>query len=202
MKKVLLLSALIALGCGEKKTNETTSESKSEKPAAQVQERQAGTLKIAFYFQDSVASQFDYYRKQESIITAKQKEFQSEVDRMTRSYQEFLQRNDEKAQQGLLSQVQIQKIQQEAANRQQQIMDFQQTRGGQLENEALQKSDEIGRKIESYAKMFCEENQLDMMLVHGRGGQVAYANPSMDVTAAFIAYLNEHEAEIEKDMGK
>lgn len=201
MKKVLLLSALVAFGCGEKKSD-TASAKKESKAKTEVKERAAGTLKLAFYYQDSVATQFDYYRKQESIITAKQKEFQAEVDRMTRNYQEFLQRNDQKAQQGLLSQVQIQKIQEEAAKRQQQIMEFQQSRGGQLENEALQKSDEIGRKIDNYARMFCEENGLDIMLVHGRGGQVAYAHPSMDMTADFVAFLNEHEDEIQKDMAE
>jgi Skp family chaperone for outer membrane proteins len=201
MKRLIIFTALFAVACGQNDTKTTKDELKASSIPS-VENKQAGELKIAYYFQDSLATNFDYYSKQESIITQKQKEFQGELERMNRTYQEFIQRNDQKAQQGLLSQIQIQKIQEEAQNRQQQMMDFQQTRGSKLEQEALSKSDEIGRKIESYARQFCEENSLDILLVHGRGGQLAYMNPTMDVTSAFVQYLNNHETEIEKDMKK
>ena len=40
------------------------------------------------------------------------------------------------------------------------------------------------------------------MLIHGDGGQFNYINPFMDVTKEFIAFLNENQASIEKDLKK
>jgi len=198
MKRLVVLVALAAVACGKEANKET----KKAKVPAQVEQKKVGELKIAFYDQDSLKLYFDYYREQDSLFQKKQLSFQNEVDRMSREYQEFLQRNDEKARQGLLSQIQIQKIQEEAANKERRIVEFQQTRGGQLERETVQKLEEIGNKIDVYSKQFCEENKLDILLIKAKGGQVAYMVPSMDLTEAFIAYLNEHEKEIQKDMAK
>jgi hypothetical protein len=36
--------------------------------------------------------------------------------------------------------------------------------------------------------------------MHGPGGQINFVNPSMDVTKEFVNFLNEKQAEIEKDL--
>jgi hypothetical protein len=36
--------------------------------------------------------------------------------------------------------------------------------------------------------------------MHGNGGQINYINPSMNVTKEFVAYLNQNQADIEKDL--
>ena len=41
-----------------------------------------------------------------------------------------------------------------------------------------------------------------MLIMHGAGGQFVYVTPKMDVTSEFIEYLNQHQDEIEADMGK
>lgn len=199
MNKFFALAAiaLITLGsCGDKKKDTPVSTTPN------IQEVKAGSLKIAFYNQDSLKEQFEFYKEQDQYVKNKQISLQKEVDRMTAEFKSFLERNDQRAKDGLLSEVQIQQIQQQAAQKEQNIVSFQQKRGAALEEETMKLLDEIGKKIETYSRQFAEENKIDILLTHAAGGQFAYITPKMEVTKEFIEYLNQHEAEIKKDMGK
>ncbi|MFT5581408.1 MAG: Skp family chaperone for outer membrane protein [Psychromonas sp.] len=199
MKNIIALAAVVVLiaSCGKKETK-----SGEGKVPMNVEQKQIGELKIAFYFQDSLKAKFGFYVEQDKQVQAKQIGFQKEVERMTKDYQGFLERNDERARQGLLSQIQIQQIQQEAAAREQKIMQYQQAQGGRIEQETMIKLDDIGKKIESYSRKYCEENGIDILMVQAKGGQFGFITPTMDVTSSFIQYLNEQEAAIKKDLGK
>ena len=56
------------------------------------------------------------------------------------------------------------------------------------------------KKIEAFGKEFSEKHGIDLLLMHGPGGQINFVNPSMDVTMEFVNFLNEKQAEIEKDL--
>jgi outer membrane protein len=197
MKKIIalaLVSTFVLIGCGEKKKEEKA------KTPVKVEGKKIGSLKIAFYNQDTLKVQFKYYKEQDEEMQKKQKAFQNEVERMTKEYQDFLGSYDKQAQQGLLSQIQIQGIQEKAAQKEQKIMRYQQDKGAQLEKETINKLEVIGKKLEAYSKKFSEEYNIDILLTHAAGGQLAYINPSMDVTVSFIEFLNQQEDEILKDM--
>jgi Skp family chaperone for outer membrane proteins len=197
MKKIfviVLVSAFALIGCGDKKKENSAS------TPVKVEERKVGSLKIAFYNQDTLKSQFKFYREQDEEMQKKQKAFQAEVERMTKEYQDFLSSYDSQARQGLLSQIQIQGIQEKAAAKEQKIMKYQQDRGSQLEKETIDKLEVIGNKLEAYSKQFSEANKIDILLTHAAGGQLAYISPAMDVTDAFIDFLNQNEDKIAKDL--
>lgn len=199
MKKYFLLvstTALLLGACGEKKDDKGA----ATPTPAKVEAREMGKLKIAFYEQDSLSAKFNYLQEEQAVLDKKQKAFQVRVDQMTGDYQEFLRRNDERNRQGLLSQMQLQEIQQQAMAKEQAIMQFQQDQGGKIEKEAFEKLQVLNNKVEAYAKMFSEENNIDILLIKGQGGQVSYIRNEMDVTQAFIDFLNSKEDEIKKDM--
>lgn len=79
-------------------------------------------------------------------------------------------------------------------------MQYQQNEGAKLEKESFDKSTAINKKIEAFGKEFSEKNGIDLLLMHGPGGQINFVNPSMDVTTEFVNFLNEKQAEIEKDL--
>ena len=60
--------------------------------------------------------------------------------------------------------------------------------------------EEINKKVETWGKKYCELHQIDLLLIQGQGGQINYINKNMDVTKAFINFLNENQKEIEKDL--
>ena len=79
-------------------------------------------------------------------------------------------------------------------------MQYQQTEGARLEQESLKKIEAITKKIEVLGKLYCEKNNIDILLIHGNGGQINFINNKMNVTSDFIRYLNENQATIEKDL--
>jgi outer membrane protein len=157
-------------------------------------------LVIAYYHQDSLKERFDYYKKEDQVITRKQKLFESEMKRRGKELEDYVRRNDEKARNGLLSQNEIMQIQQKAQIMEQELMQYQQTQAAKIEEESVKKLEAITNKIETLGKMYSEKNHIDILLIHGAGGQLNFINEKMNVTADFIRFLNENQASIEKDL--
>ena len=100
----------------------------------------------------------------------------------------------------MLSENDQMQIQQKAQQMEASLMQYQQEEGGKLEKETMEKLEVIGKKIEVFGKQFSEENGIDLLLIHGQGGQINYISSAMDVTKEFTAFLNEKQSEIEKDL--
>jgi Skp family chaperone for outer membrane proteins len=181
------------VSCGEKKKE-------TENAVPKVEAAKIGELKIAYYDSDSLKKHFDYYRIQDSLVTKQQLGFQKEVERRTKELQDYIVRKENEAKSGLLSQNEMLQAQQKAQQMEAELMNYQQTRGAQLENETVKKLEEISNKITVLGKQFSEENKIDILLIHGKGGQLNFINPAMDVTKEFIAYLNQRQDEIEKEI--
>ena len=197
MKKVVFFifcSAFLISSCNNKKEKINT--------VPKVESRNLDGLKIVYYSNDSIKLNFLYYKEQDAIVTKKQKAFQAELQRRKNELQQYIQRNTEKQMNGLLSENEVVQIQQKAQQMEQSVMQYQQVQGAKLEEETMANLEEISRKIEVLGKKYCELHKIDLMLIHGDGGQLNYINPSMDVTKEFIAFLNENQASIEKDLKK
>jgi len=158
------------------------------------------SLVIAYYHQDSLKERFDYYKKEDQVITRKQKLFEAEMKRRGKELEDYVRRNDEKARNGLLSQNEIMQIQQKAQSMEQELMQYQQTQAAKIEEESVKKLEAITKKIETLGKMYSEKNNIDILLIHGAGGQLNFINSTMNVTSDFIRFLNENQASIEKDL--
>ncbi len=158
------------------------------------------SLVIAYYHQDSLKEGFDYYKKEDQVITRKQKTFEAEMKRRGKELEDYVRRNDEKARNGLLSQNEIMQIQQKAQTMEQELMQYQQTQAAKIEEESVKKLEAITKKIETLGKMYSEKNNIDILLIHGAGGQLNFINEKMNVTSDFIRFLNENQANIEKDL--
>lgn len=184
---VIALAVLCACGGNEKKEENTTPNVPTVKNG----------LKIAFYFQDSLKTGFDFYREQDSITKVKQLKFQKELENRQLSLQRYVSENEKLMQSGQLSAMQIQSAQQEAQRREQALYQYQQTEGSKIENETVEILEILSKRIEAAGKDYCQKHKLDILLIHGAGGQLNFINPDMDVTKEFIAYLNQHQEEIE-----
>lgn len=191
---LLIIPASILVSCGSKETKPT----KDSTP--KVVQRDMKGLVIAYYSNDSIKEKFEYYKKEDALVTKKQKAFQAEIQRRTNEYQRYLERKDQEARSGLLSQNEITQAQQKAQQMESVIMQYQQTEGARLEEETVKRLEGINKKIEALGKKYCEKHKIDILLIHGDGGQLNYINPSMDVTTEFINFLNENQAQIEKEL--
>lgn len=148
-------------------------------------------LVVAFYDQDILKVQFEYYAEKDNYLKEKQKLFQEELDKMISDYQNYVQRNEKKANNGLLSQDQIQKISEEVLRKEEELTRFDENIGQKLVEEVEKDLDKIGKKIDKYSALFCEDKGIDILLIQAAGGQISYINPSLNVTTEFIKYMNE-----------
>ena len=190
---ILIVLSMSLFSCQEKPKDKKASIPKVEK-------RALDGLVIAYYVNDSIKTKFQYYKEQDALVTKKQKVFQAELQRRTKELENYVQRNDEKARSGLLSQNEIAQIQQKAQQMEQSLMQYQQVQGAKIEEETMTKLEAISKKIEVLGKQYCEKHNIDILLIHGEGGQLNYINSSMDITEEFIIFLNENQSKIEKDL--
>ncbi len=197
MKSLIVSASIIGISlftsCGDKPAPK-----KDTTPKVAV--RSLGGLKIAYYSNDSIKANFAYFVKEEGIIKKKQKAFESEVERRTKAYEAFITKKDAEARGGLLSQNEIAQVQQRAQEMQNQIMQYQQTEGAKIEELAMKSLETVNKKIEALGKKYCDKHQIDILLMHGAGGQINYINDRMDVTTEFVNFLNENQAQIEKEL--
>ncbi len=191
----LLVAGLLLQSCGNK---EDKADKADKNPT--VITRYDKSLVIAYYHQDSLKERFDYYKKEDQVITRKQKMFEAEMKRRGKELEDYVRRNDEKARNGLLSQNEIMQIQQKAQTMEQELMQYQQSQAAKIEEESVKKLEAITKKIETLGKMYCEKNNIDILLIHGAGGQLNFINEKMNVTSDFIRFLNDNQASIEKDL--
>lgn len=197
MKSLIVSASILGISlftsCGDKPAPK-----KDTTPKVAV--RSLGGLKIAYYSNDSIKANFAYFVKEEGIIKKKQKAFETEVERRTKAYEAFITKKDAEARGGLLSQNEIAQVQQRAQEMQNQIMQYQQTEGAKIEELAMKSLETVNKKIEALGKKYCEKHQIDILLMHGAGGQINYINDRMDVTTEFVNFLNENQAQIEKEL--
>ena len=78
----------------------------------------------------------------------------------------------------------------------------QQEAGARLEKETMDKLETIGNKIDKFSEKYCKLHNIDILMIHAKGGQFNYINPKMNVTKEFTAFLNQNQEQIEKEMGK
>ncbi len=189
--KFFVFVAAVALltSCGsDKKKDEVKPETPPTVPAVK-----PGELKIAFYYQDSLKSQFKVFKKEEDRINKKTKQFQ---DQMIARENQLRRMNDQlqaKVREGSLT------ADQEKAfyAKQEQFAKDQQRMAQQLDEEASKSLMALGKKVEAASKKYCEKYGLDVLLIQAPGGQIGFINPKMDVTKSFIDFLNAEEEKID-----
>ena len=157
-------------------------------------------LKIAYYANDSVKKYFDYFKREEAVAEKNQKRFENELKKRNKVYEEYIIKKDQEARSGLLSQNEIAMVQQKAQQMQNELMQYQQTEGQRIEEQTMKSLEAINKKVELWGKKYCEKHHIDLLLIQGQGGQINYINKEMDVTKAFINFLNENQSQIEKEL--
>ena len=182
------------------------SEAKKEKVVVNttpnIQAQKIGELKIAYYDQDSMKLNFEYYKEQDAIVTKKQLAFQAILEKKRAAGQAYYETYAKRAQNNELSQVEDEGYQRNLQAQEAEMMKYQEEEGAKLEKETLSKLESIGNKIEKFSKKYCEENGIDILLIYAKGGQINYITPKMNVTKEFTAYLNQNQERIKKEVGK
>ncbi len=193
-----LILGLTTFACSDKKEESKT---KEENPPV-VPTVDSKSLKIAFYYSDSLKEGFTYYKNEDARITKKGEAFQNEMISKQRLLEQKAQNYEKYMREGTMTGADMQSLENEIVRMREQLMNMQQTRGAQLEKETNEALNVLSKKIEVAGKKYCEKYGIDLLLIHGQGGQINFINDKMNVTQSFIDFLNHEQEIMDKDLGK
>jgi len=193
----LTVMSFVLISCGETKKEQIV---KNTVPNVQV--HKIGELKIAYYDQDSMKLNFEYYKREDAAVTKKQIVFQAKLEERRKEMETYYNNYMKRAQNNELSEVEAAEYQRNLQQQEAVNMQFQEVEGSKIERETMAKLEAIGNKIEQFSKKYCEENGIDILMIYAKGGQFNYINPSMNVTKEFTAYLNQNQETIAKETKK
>lgn len=177
--------------------NDTKTNIEDDKPVVKRElSDNAGGLNIRFYIQDSIATQFGFYREIDSLLKSKEKAYHSELEKKVRAYQAYEANIQKRMENNEITGFQLEDIQREAMQKQQTIQQFEQQRGEELQRESMQYQLALMNKVAQAGEEFSNENGIDLLLFYQKGGQITYVNEGLDVTDEFISYLNKREGEL------
>ena len=196
MNKILFFAAAVLLfSCGDSKEKQKV----IEKQVNLVSQDSTDFI-IAFYYNDSVEKGFEYYKKIEANLNSRQVSYQNQVQSKTQKYQNYVSKKQKDIQAGLLSENEMIKVKQKAAEMEQEILQYQQREGARLEEDMLKNMQTINNKLEAFGKLFSENHGIDILMGYSTGQQINYINPQMDVTSAFIDFLNAEQQKLEEEL--
>lgn len=192
-----LISIFVITSCDDK--NKSTDENNNDNDE-QVSKRKVGSdssgMAIAYYLQDSIATQFDFYREIDSMLKEKESSFQKELESRIRSYRQYEQDIQKRMDAGEITGYELEEIQNAAMQKQQAIQQFEQQRGGELQQESLQYQTALMNKLSEAGREFSEKKNIDLLFFYQKGGQITYISDAMDMTDEFINFLNKREEEL------
>ena len=190
--------SLLVISCKNDKTESTSDNVNNALFNVKNFNTDSSQIVIAFYKMDSIAVGFDYYRKVDSTMKQKTKQFKSALQSKVDNFQKFQQTASRRIQNGEITGMQYDEIERELMSRQQAIALYEQQRGTELQQETIEYDSTIMNKISEAAKEFSEKNGIEIFFAYAKGGQITYISQGFDLTNEFIDFLNERENELFK----
>lgn len=174
------------------------SEAKTEEPV-NVEVKSVGELTFAYYDQDSIATQFNFYVETQTALEAKKKKIDAKVAVQQKAYESAGIALQNGMQSNILSQNQAEAYQRKMAQCEQEMMRIQQNELVPFEKESFEANTVLMNKIDAYSKAFAEKNGLKLFFTKAIGGQVAYVDPQFNMTTEFIDFMNKKEEDLNID---
>ena len=196
MNKIFFFAVvLLIMSCGDSKEKQKVIEKQ-----VNLVSQDSSDFIIAFYYNDSIKTGFDYYRKIEANLNSRQVSYQSQIQSKTQKYQNYVTKKQKDIQAGLLSENEMMQVQQKAAEMEQDIVQYQQREGARFEEDMLKNLESINKKLEAFGKLFSENHGIDILMGYSSGQQINYISPQMNVTSSFIDFLNNEQKKLEEDL--
>jgi Skp family chaperone for outer membrane proteins len=185
-----LTTAAVFTACSEEKKTDK----EVEAPSVPTVDPQG--LKIAFYESDSLNEGFTFLKTQDSLLKIKQEKFQRDLESRQRNLEAKYNALVEGEQKMLYTAAELQNKKTEFERQSQSLQLYQQNEGTKLQDEAMEMQKVLQNKVSEFSKRYCEKYKIDMLIMHGEGGQFSYYNPKMDVTKSFIEFVNAEQKKL------
>lgn len=182
---VLGLATVLFYGCDKKGAATTEGETATERA-------QAGELKVAFVYTDSVINKFEYFKKKSAEITEKGKKFEGDLQGRARGFEQEVANFQQSASTMTMNQARAKE--EELVKKEQNLVTYRDNLMRELSADESSLYSDVYDQVQKYMKEYATSNELDVILSYTRGGAVWYATDAIDVTASVIDGLNKQYA--------
>jgi len=202
MKNSIKVSAIAIALVFSSCSGDSKSEAKKSDEPTKVQVKSVGPLTIAYFQQDSIATNFNFYVETQKTLEGKKAKIDAKVAVQQKAYENAAYALQSGMQSNSLSQNQAEGFQRKMAQCEQEVMRIQQTELMSFEQESFDANSVLMNKIEAYAKEFAEKNNIKLFLSKAIGGQILYVDSQFDMTGDFIDFMNNKEDELNNEIAK
>jgi outer membrane protein len=150
-----------------------------------------GNSKIVYINVDSLYSKYDMYKDMKAMMDEKQKKMEGEMAVKKNNYERNVMDYQDKAKKGLLLRSEAEKIEQQLMGDQQNLMKIGQDMQSQLADESRVENNKLINTIVDYLKEYNKNGAYQFILSHMYGGNLLYADGSLDITNDVLKGLNE-----------
>jgi outer membrane protein len=131
------------------------------------------------------------YKDMEAMMKARQNKMESEMAVKKNNYEKNVMDYQDKAKKGLLLRSEAEKIEQQLMGDQQNLMKIGQDMQAQLAEETRVQNNKLINTIVEYLKEYNKNGTYQFILSHLYGGNLLYADGSLDITNDVVKGLNE-----------
>jgi outer membrane protein len=198
------LAALLTTSCTDSNTTKAETDAKTgaateaappTKPLVQDKDALEAIPKGATVWvnTDSLLTHYDWYKTTKAALQAKGEKMEGELAGRMRRFETEYRGASEKAQSGGLSQSQMQELQGTMMQKQQALQAYKEEQGRKLMEEEKRLSEQLTKTLRTYLRKFAQERGYTYVMGYSEPGQVLYADPKLEVTAAAVEGINKEE---------
>lgn len=148
-----------------------------------------------FVRMDSLINQYDMFLDLQAELEVKVKKAQDDLDTKARVFQRDVTDFQDKVNKGLITRSESQKIADELARREQQLLEQRQKTSMELDEEHAVMLNRIGKSIDDYVKVYNQKKNYSLIINttgnSATNSSILWGNPGLDITNDLVKGLNE-----------
>lgn len=171
---------------GKKSSNEVPAPEESNTDVMISSEFSAAWVNI-----DTLMNNFDMYFDMRTELEAKGRKMEGEMNTKTRTLEKQVTEFQDKVQKGLITRSQAQQMQEELAQKEQELYRFRDQLRMQFAEEEQVKLRQIQHTITDFLNEYNKEKGYHIILSSTFGGPLLYGHPAIDITQEVLKGLNQ-----------
>ncbi len=187
-----IASAALMMSCNNTPKDSKTATSPGETSTAAAATPASG--KIAYVNLDTLEANYKYFRDKKADFEKKTASMEAEIEKLAASLQSEYAAFQKKAQEGTLTQAEGEAGQKKLGQMQQNMESRRQSLANQLMKEQETFNKDLQKRLDDYLAVYNKDKGYDFILSYVKGGNILYANASLDITADVIKGMNEEDS--------
>jgi|WetSurMetagenome_2_1015567.scaffolds.fasta_scaffold128139_2 outer membrane protein len=165
-------------------------QSDSDSISQTLQKTGSGNMKVAFINNDSVLANYDLVTKLADELAGKTKRLEGEIASKQKAFEKDAAYFQDQVQKKTLSEQSAQEIYGQLQQNQQSILELRDRYAAELQQNQIDMNIVVLDSVMNFLKRYNEKYKFDYILGFTKGGNILYANDTLDITKNVIKELN------------